>query len=123
MLHNGLNTYFIYCLNDEQIDLIVYHKLIIFVPLDRLQGTLKQLNVSRPTGVQLVVGLFCGAICFVSWPCVVLFLCFSVLLALRLPRLGSVGVCVGVGWGCWSCCFSCVCSVCACLVLSVSSSS
>ena len=36
MLHNGLNTYFIYCLNDEQIDLIVYHKLIIFVPLDRL---------------------------------------------------------------------------------------
>ena len=30
-------------------------------------------------------GLFCVL------PCVVLFLCFSVLLALRLPRLGSVG--------------------------------
>ena len=37
--------------------------------------------------------------------CVILFLCFSVLLALRLPRLGNI------------------CSICACLVLSVSSSS
>ena len=40
-------------------------------------------------------------------PCVTLFLCFSVLLVLRLPRLGK--------------CFSYVCSVCACLDLSVSS--
>ena len=44
-----------------------------------------------------------------------LFLCFSVLLALRLPCLGR-GRCVS-----W--CFSCVCSVYACLVLPVSSSS
>ena len=51
------------------------------------------------------------------FPCVVLFLCFSVLLVLRLPRLGGWGV----GGG-WSWCFSCVCSVCACLGLSVSSS-
>ena len=40
---------------------------------------------------------------FYVLPCVILFLCFSVLLALRLPR------------------FSYVCSICACLVLSVSS--
>ena len=46
--------------------------------------------------------------------CVILFLCFSVLLVLRLPRLGAGG---------WSWCCSCVCSVCACLDLSVSSSS
>ena len=63
------------------------------------------------------------------FPCVVLFLCFSVLSVLRLPRL-CVCVCVGgVAWGggrgrgSWSWCFSCVCSVCACLDLSVSSSS
>ena len=52
------------------------------------------------------------------FPCVILFLCFSVLLVLRLPRLGR-----GEGGGGWSWCFSCVCSVCACLDLSVSSSS
>ena len=46
------------------------------------------------------------------FPCVILFLCFSVLLVLRLPRLGEEAGC-----------FSCVCSVCACLGLSVSSSS
>ena len=45
------------------------------------------------------------------FPCVILFLCFSVLLVLRLPRLGKRE------------CFSYVCSVCACLDLSVSSSS
>ena len=50
-------------------------------------------------------------------PCVVLFLCFSGLFALRLPRLGREG------WESWSWCFSCVCSISACLVLSVSSSS
>ena len=46
-----------------------------------------------------------------------LFLCFSVLLVLRLPRLGEAGV------GGWSWCFLSICSVCACLDLSVSSSS
>ena len=57
---------------------------------------------------------------------VILFLCFSVLLVLRLPRLGSVCVCRsggGGGGGGWSWCFSCVCSICAYLVLSGSSSS
>ena len=53
-----------------------------------------------------------GLLCV--FPCVVLFLCFSVHLVLRLPRLGGES---------WSWCFSCVCSVCACLGLSVSSSS
>ena len=48
---------------------------------------------------------------FYVLPCVILFLCFSVLLALRLPRLGKKE------------CFSYVCSICACLDLSVSSSS
>ena len=38
---------------------------------------------------------------FYVLPCVIVFLCFSVLLALRLPRLGK--------------CFSYVCSICACL--------
>ena len=37
----------------------------------------------------LLCGLFYEAIYFMSLPCVVLFLCFSVLLALRLPRLGK----------------------------------
>ena len=36
----------------------------------------------------LLCGLFYEAICFVL-PCVVLFFCYSVLLALRLPRLGK----------------------------------
>ena len=45
------------------------------------------------------------------FPCVILFWCFSVLLVLRLPRLGKRE------------CFSYVCSVCAGLDLSVSSSS
>ena len=48
------------------------------------------------------------------FPCVILFLCFSVLLVLRLPRLGKRELILG---------FSYVCSVCACLDLSVSSSS
>ena len=46
--------------------------------------------------------------------CVILFLCFSVLLALRLPRLGKRELIL---------CFSYVCSFSACLDLSVSSSS
>ena len=46
----------------------------------------------------------------VMLPCVILFLCFSVLLALRLPRLGKRE------------CFS-IFSICACLDLLVSSSS
>ena len=44
------------------------------------------------------------------FPCVILFLCFTVFLVLRLPRLGKRE------------CFSYVCSICACLDLSVSSS-
>ena len=49
---------------------------------------------------------------FNALPCVILFLCFSVLLALRLPRLGKTELI-----------FSYFCWICACLVLSVSSSS
>ena len=52
---------------------------------------------------------------FYVLPCVILFLCFSVLLTLRLPRLGKRES--------WSWCFLHVCSICACLVLSVFSSS
>ena len=48
------------------------------------------------------------------FPCVILFLCFSVLLVLRLPRLGKRELILV---------FSYVCLVCACLDLSVSSSS
>ena len=46
---------------------------------------------------------------------VILVLCFSVLLALLLPRLGKIELS--------ALCVSDVCSICACLVLSVSSSS
>ena len=45
---------------------------------------------------------------------VILFLCFSVLLALRLPHLGKRELILVL---------ACVCSICACLVLSVSPSS
>ena len=48
------------------------------------------------------------------FPCVILFLCFSVLLVLRLPRLGKRELILVL---------FVVCSVCACLDLSVSSSS
>ena len=48
------------------------------------------------------------------FPCVILFLCFSVLLVLRLPRLGKGELILVLFY---------VCSVCACLDLSVSSSS
>ena len=48
---------------------------------------------------------------FYVLPCVILFFCFSVLLALQLPRLGKGDR------------FSYICSICTCLVLSVSSSS
>ena len=48
------------------------------------------------------------------FPCVILFLCFSVLLVLQLPRLGERELFLG---------FSYVCSVFACLDLSLSSSS
>ena len=51
---------------------------------------------------------------FYVFPCVILFLCFSVLLVLRLPRLGKRELILV---------FLYVCSVCACLDLSVSSSS
>ena len=48
------------------------------------------------------------------FPCVILFLCFSVLLVLGLPRLGKRELILVLSY---------VCSVCACLGLSVSSSS
>ena len=48
------------------------------------------------------------------FPCVILFLWFSVLLILRLPRLGKRELILVLSY---------VCSVCACLDLSVSSSS
>ena len=48
------------------------------------------------------------------FPCVILFLCFSVLLVLRLPRFGKRELIVVHSY---------VCSICACLDLSVSSSS
>ena len=48
------------------------------------------------------------------FPCVILFLCFSVLLVLRLPRLGKRELILVLFVRC---------SVCACLDLSVSSSS
>ena len=51
---------------------------------------------------------------FYVLPCVVSFLWFSILLALRLPRLGKRKKCY---------CFSYVGSICGCLALSVSSSS
>ena len=51
---------------------------------------------------------------FYVLPCVILFLCFSVLLVLRLHRLGKKELILVL--------FD-VCSICACLVLSVSSSS
>ena len=63
----------------------------------------------------LLCGVFCEAICCVSFRVSFCSCVFSVLLVLRLPRLG--------GGEDWSWCFSCVCSVCACLGLSVSSSS
>ena len=49
-----------------------------------------------------------------DFPCIILFLCFSVLLVLRLPRLGKRELILV---------FSYVCSVCVCLDLSVFSSS
>ena len=50
------------------------------------------------------------------FPCVILFLCFSVLLVLRLPRLGKRELILVLF-------VLSVCSVCACLDLSVSSCS
>ena len=51
---------------------------------------------------------------FYVLPCVILFLCFSVLFALRLPRLGKRELILVLSY---------VCSICACLDLSISSSS
>ena len=52
-----------------------------------------------------------------AFQCAILFLCFSVLLVLRLPRLGKRELTLVLLY------VSYVCSVCACLDLSVSSSS
>ena len=54
---------------------------------------------------------------FYVLPCVILFLCFSVLLALRLPHLGKGELILVLFVRLF------VCSMCACLELSVSSSS
>ena len=69
--------------------------------------------VSYPFYSLLLCGLFYEAICFVL-PCVILFLYFSVLLALRLLRLGKRELILVL---------FVLCSICACLVFSVSSSS
>ena len=76
-------------------------------------------SVDRSRAVVPVLGLLFVAFIlrgnlFYVLPCVILFLCFSVLLALRLTRLGKRELILV---------FSYVCSICACLVLSVSSSS
>ena len=78
-------------------------------------------STDRPKAVVPVLVLLLVALWFILrgdilyvFPCVILFLCFSVLLVLRLPRLGKRELIN---------CFSYVCSVCACLDLSVSSSS
>ena len=52
---------------------------------------------------------------FLALPCVIFFLCFSVLLALRLPSLGEERTNLSA--------FRTFSSICACLVLSVFSSS
>ena len=74
-------------------------------------------STDRSKAVVPVLVLVFVALCFILrgdllyvLPCVILSLCFSVLLVLRLPRLGKRE------------CFSYVCSICAWLDLSVSSS-
>ena len=69
-----------------------------------------------PVLVLLLVALWLilrGDLLYV-FPCAILFLCFSVLSVLRLPRLGKRELILVLSY---------VCSVCACLDLSVSSSS
>ena len=66
-----------------------------------------------PVLVLLVVALR-FILLFYVLHCAILFLCFSVLLALRLPRLGKRELILVLVVRC---------SICACLVLSVSSSS
>ena len=90
-------------------------------------------SAGRSRAVVPVLVLLFGALWFILrddllcvLPCAVLFLCFSVLLALRLPRLGKWRGGGGgrvAGGGGWSSCFLCVWSICVCLGLSVSSSS
>ena len=46
-------------------------------------------STDRSKAVVPVLVLLFVALCFFFLPCVILFLCFSVLLALRLPRLGK----------------------------------
>ena len=69
----------------------------------------------------LLCGLFCGAICCVSFRvsfCSCVFRSFWCCGCLACGRGGGGG-----GGGSWSWCFLYVCSICACLDLSVSSSS
>ena len=78
-------------------------------------------STDRSKAVVLVLVLLFVALWFILrgyllyvFSCAILFLCFSVLLVLRLPRLGKRELILV---------FFCVCSVCACLDLSVFSSS
>ena len=78
-------------------------------------------STDRSKAVVLVLVLLFVALWFITrgdllyvFPCVILFLCFSVLLVLRLPRLGKRELILVL---------FVVCSVCVCLDLSVSSSS
>ena len=80
-------------------------------------------STDRSRAVVKVLVLLFDALWFILWgdlfyvlSCVILFLCFSVLLSLPLPRLGKRELVL-----IW--CFSYVYSICACLVLSVSSPS
>ena len=78
-------------------------------------------STDRSKAVVPVLVLLFGALWFIlrgdllyALPCAIFFLCFSVLLALRLPRLGKRELILVLSF---------VWSICACLDLSVSSSS
>ena len=78
-------------------------------------------STRRPTAVVPVLVLLFVALWFILrgdlfyvLPCTILFSCFSVLLALRLPHLGKRELILVLLFDC---------SICACLVLSISSSS
>ena len=138
---------------------LYYFILVFFIPFSIAITSLGEeranLNAFRTcvrfAGVSLTLALWFilrGDLLYV-FPCVILFLCFSVLLVLRLPRLGKrelilvlfvrlFGLCLfrfvgflfllgsGKGCGLWLCQsldFSLTFFFCACLVLSVCSSS
>ena len=85
-------------------------------PLPQVVTSTDRSKAVVPVLVLLIVALWFilrGDLFYVL-PCVILFLCFSVLLALRLPRLGKRELILVLSY---------VCSICACLDLLVSSSS